>query len=300
MQKNKTLILSEMVFEESEYSVILTSFSERPDLIEKAITARSLAYHQAYSSGRGVFSEDRDGFDEHYQHIVVLKGDSSEVIAGFRFVLTDAVLKQQGLSGFATYDTYHYTDAFFRYLGPSLEMGRLFVIEEYQKKGIALELLWTGFAKYLIDNPHLHYLYGSVSFPGDFDSEAATWISSFCHSYRLDSNISQLVSSRHSWPISCGEEIPISRDFRELNKTFNAHYKKQTIFPVLLRTYEMMGGAFSVFARDPDFFDSHDIFITVPIHKIPLNFIKALLRRDEDKHYYQQKLEEIRSHAPSC
>ena len=55
-------------------------------------------------------------------------------------------------------------------LEQSLELGRSFIVAEYQKKPLPLFLLWKGILYFLIKNPEYRYLIGPVSISNRFSN----------------------------------------------------------------------------------------------------------------------------------
>lgn len=285
----------------SNYFTIITTIKEDPNLVQRAIEKRSLLFQRTFKENQNTICEDKDLFDNYYQHLLVIKKEGEEVVAGYRFAYTEEILNKFGLNGFYTYKIFDYTEEFFKYIGPSLEFGRMFICDAYQKKGIVFKLLWQSIAKYLFNNKRLRYFYGSLSLPSNFDLNALIWIAIFCKTHRFDIDIEQKITARYPCHIQLldknlcfslsDKEIDLnSKDllnltsaflnytsFRELNLAFEMHYQKKYPFPTLLRNYEKLGAHFSVFGKNPCLFNSSDIFVTTPIGDISPDFIKHLI-----------------------
>lgn len=280
-----------------DYFTTITTIKEDSTLIQKAIEKRSLLFQSTFEENPKAMLDDRDSFDNYYQHLLVIKKEGKEVVAGYRFAHTEEILKKFGLNGFYTYKIFDYTEEFFNYIGPSLEFGRMFICNEYQKKCIVFKLLWASIAKYLIDNINLKYFYGSLSLPYNIDLNALLWIAIFCKTHYFDADVAQKIKARcpchiqlydknlFSYSIDLNSKYIINlknpallhTNFRQLNLAFKTHFQKNYSFPTLLRNYEKLGSRFSVFGKNLFMFNSNDIFVTTRIQDIPPDFIKHLL-----------------------
>jgi putative hemolysin len=75
----------------------------------------------------------------------------------------------RGYSGrdrFYTHTLSRFHPSFLRRPGPSLELGRAFVIAAYQRKPHSLFLLWKGIGHFVARHPRYRTLFGPVSIMG--------------------------------------------------------------------------------------------------------------------------------------
>ena len=71
----------------SNYFTMITTIKEGPQWIQKAIEVRSLLFQRTYKENPKALCEDRDLFDDYYQHLLVIKKEGEEVVAGYRFAI---------------------------------------------------------------------------------------------------------------------------------------------------------------------------------------------------------------------
>ncbi|RIJ91909.1 MAG: hemolysin, partial [Candidatus Brocadia sp.] len=105
-------------------------------------------------TGRAI---DLDAFDESYTHLFLWNRARSEVVGAYRM----------GVAGNRPDAPPLYTETLFDWrrrpgasLGPSLELGRSFVREEYQREPAALLMLWKGIGALVARNPAFRHLFG--------------------------------------------------------------------------------------------------------------------------------------------
>jgi hypothetical protein len=106
-------------------------------------------------TGRAV---DLDHFDLYYIHIVVWNKRRREIAGSCRVGQADIILKRYGMSGLYTGAAFHYAPTFPQEVGPALEIGKLFIRQEYGNRCAPVSLLWKGVGHFLAYNPHYKVL----------------------------------------------------------------------------------------------------------------------------------------------
>ncbi len=91
--------------------------------------------------------QDLDSFDDYYKHLVLWSKTRQEPVGTYRLGNAEQIIAARGIRGLDTNTLFHYDSAFFRKIGPALELGRSLIRLEYQKKYAPLMLLWKGLAK---------------------------------------------------------------------------------------------------------------------------------------------------------
>jgi putative hemolysin len=104
-----------------------------------------------------------DGFDQYYQHLFLWNKTDSRLAGAYRLAATSDVLPRFGISGLYTSTLFRFNPHFFERIGPAVELGRSFVVPEYQKDYAALLFLWKGTARAVGRRPEAPILFGAVS-----------------------------------------------------------------------------------------------------------------------------------------
>lgn len=135
---------------------------------------RELAF-RAVEEGSGQ-RRDIDGFDPHYQHLVLWDEREWEIAGAYRFCPAGTELPLY------TATLFEFTAGMSPYLAQGLELGRSFVQPGYWGKR-SLDYLWYGIGAYLRQNPRHRYLFGPVSLSGAYPRSALELLVHFYQSH---------------------------------------------------------------------------------------------------------------------
>lgn len=125
-------------------------------------------------------SRDTDAFDATYLHLFLCRDIDSAVVGAYRLGQTDTLIDQTGVPGLYLSSMFEFGPRFQNRTGPCLELGRSFLIPEYQKSAHGLLLLWQGIGAWLSLSSHV--LCGSVCRPY---SVVQWWRARWCSHTRL-------------------------------------------------------------------------------------------------------------------
>ena len=92
---------------------------------------------------------------------------------------TDKILARYGVKGLYNGEYFSFSPAALRVLDRSLEMGRAFIVPEYQKRPLALGFIWEGIGQFMARNHHYRYLFGTVSISRDYTNLSRALIVSY-------------------------------------------------------------------------------------------------------------------------
>jgi len=137
--------------------------SRFPAIIEAIGMMRKAAFAEKGAGGSSDL--DLDPFDEYYHQMFVIKIDTFEMVAGYRFFV-----HEQGSTVNLDMDRLFNLD---NLLGenqnlPAVELGRSFVVPKYQKHGVVFFSLFSGLGIIVDLFPETKYLFGKITFyPGN-------------------------------------------------------------------------------------------------------------------------------------
>ncbi|MCJ7820997.1 MAG: lysophospholipid acyltransferase family protein, partial [Bacteroidales bacterium] len=124
------------------YSVIFAPTQTIPRIFEEIGRLRELTFRAA---GEGTNrATDIDEFDFYYHHLVIWDTEKVSVVGAYRIGKGKEIFNQYGLKGFYINTLFKIDSDFIPYLGEALELGRSFIVAEYQRKALPLFLLWKG------------------------------------------------------------------------------------------------------------------------------------------------------------
>ncbi len=100
---------------------------------------------------------------------------------------TDKIIARYGVKGLYNGEYFSFTPAALKVLDRSLEMGRAFIVPEYQKRPLALGFIWEGIGQFMARNHHYRYLFGTVSISRDYTNLSRALIVSYLKAHEMDS-----------------------------------------------------------------------------------------------------------------
>lgn len=268
--------------QQGEFEVWLVTTAQIPHTILEIGRLREMTFRTV---GEGTGKEiDLDEYDLYYRQLIIWDARAKCVAGGYRIGLGDEIFPKMGVEGFYIHSLFKIEEGFLPIFEQSLELGRSYIIESYQKKRLPLFLLWKGILHFLLAHPHYRYLYGPVSISNAYSSLSKSLMIYFLKQYYFDHELAQYLHPRtpFEYPIPEKElEILIDEaggSFEQLNNLVEEIEPQHFKLPVLLRQYIRQNARFISFNLDPKFSNALDGFIILDISHIPPETIEALSR----------------------
>lgn len=151
----------EILFETAGYEVFLLTYREYPTIMYELARLREITF-RAIGEGTGDCC-DTDEYDVYYKHLVLWNMADRKIAGAYRIGIGSEIMRYFGFSGFYVDTLFHYQKGMERILKQSIELGRSFVIPEYQKEIFPLMLLIKGIIFSTLRYPEVRYLIGPVS-----------------------------------------------------------------------------------------------------------------------------------------
>ena len=98
-------------------------------------------------------SRDIDAFDDYYRQLIIWDKNERRIAGGYRLGCGDEIFEHLGVDGFYISTLFKIRKKFFPILSLSLELGRSYIVADYQRKPLPLFLLWKGILAFLMQNP---------------------------------------------------------------------------------------------------------------------------------------------------
>ena len=173
------------LLKQGQFSVYCSPYHRLGPIMDQIGVAREKTFR---ASGEGTGnSSDIDDFDYYYSHLFIWDHKAKTVVGGYRIGMVDEIVASKGLQGLYSRTLYKYDLDFIGRLGKALEMGRSFIVPEYQRRPVALDLLWRGIGAFINKNPEYHTLFGPVSVSGDYSYVSRALIAdSLLHHFGAD------------------------------------------------------------------------------------------------------------------
>ena len=270
------------LFEIGDYRGYLIPTSEAPTVMRELYRLREETF-RAIGEGTGL-AQDTDEYDAYYKQMILWNVPNREIVGAYRLGFGPEIMRiHGGVNGFYSNSLVRYGDKAEALLGRSMELGRSFIVQKYQREVQSLRLLLTGLAVSVLKDPALEYYSGPVSISNDIP-----------HFYK--SLIVDYV--RKNYPMPDAERIalpshPFEPDFLAVNpddlrvaagnidaldRTLLALSDGKYRLPVLVRKYFSCGAKLVCFNVDPLFCDSLDGLIFLKYSDFPKNTTRAVLR----------------------
>lgn len=224
---------------------------------------------------------DSDQYDPHYMHLFIWDNKAEKIAGGYRLGKTDKIVERLSLNGLYSQSLFDYDEAFLKNMGKTIEVGRSFIVKDYQKNPVALDLLWKGIGHYVAANPEYHTLFGCVSISKQYSKLARAMLTeTFLSHYGVAASIASKVKPRA--PLKNIEKPWTTQQLTQLcelpiiNKLVGRIDPGKSV-PVLIRHYLALNGRFVSFSINNGFNQSLDGLILVDLRNAPGRYLKRYM-----------------------
>ncbi|MGD9976717.1 MAG: GNAT family N-acyltransferase [Bacteroidales bacterium] len=275
-----------LLFRSKNYSVVCAPSSEMPNLMTEIGRLREITFRDV---GEGTNRKiDIDEFDLYYWQLFIWDEDEKRIVGAYRVGKGKEIVERYKIDGFYIHTLFKISKKFLPILEQSIELGRSFIVPDYQRKPLPLFLLWKGILYFLIKNPEYRYLIGPVSISNRFSDYSKGVIISFMRSNYFDHNLARYIKSRNKFRIPVKEEelniiFDNSDDLDKLDKFIKEVEPYDYRMPVLLKKYIKLNGKIICFNVDPKFNNSLDGLLILDLLKVPIETITSLSKEINDK-----------------
>lgn len=252
------------VIESGEFAVYIAQAGAIPEGLREIGRLREIAFRAA-GEGSGL-ALDLDAFDAHYWHLFLWHRGNREIAGAYR--LGDCATLPARPGAYAA-TLFRFPASWRGVREQSVELGRSFVRGRYKRSFQPLLLLWKGIGVFVMQRPHLRYLYGPVSVSADYSRESRTAI------------------ARHfsKWPKGFGPRNPLThalswwpaaerrRSLEELEAQVAKSEPDGKGLPVLMRHYLNLGGEILCMNLDSRFGNALDGLVLLDLRKTPAKML---------------------------
>ncbi len=263
------------------YILIVCNLNDMPALRQELGRQREITFRQAGESTGSTL--DIDIYDDYYDQLIIWDEVAGRLVGGYRFGCGDRIYNAYGRKGFYINSFFHINEAFDRYLPQCLELGRSFIIADYQKKNLPLYLLWKGILAYQVKNPQHKYLIGPVSISHYYSDYSRKLLMEYAKRYLFHPEFSKWFRPRTPFdPVIFLKKLSDHQEEEMIQPNFENiidHIRPEHIrFPVLMKQYIRQNARFLGFNLDPSFNDALDGLMILDIADVPNNTIEMLQR----------------------
>ncbi len=276
-----------LLFESREFQVFCTPSFCIPYIMNEIGRLREKTFRLV---GEGTNrAMDVDEFDLYYHQLFVWDNNAKKIVGAYRVGKGKEILNQYGIRGFYIQSLFRISSRFRPVLEQSLELGRSFIVEEYQKKPLPLFLLWKGILYFLIKNPEYRYLLGPVSISNRFSKFSRGMIIKYIMLNHYDHDFARMIRPRKKFVVDGFPDVDmeiIMESTSDLNK-FDKFIKDVETsgynMPVLLKKYLKQNGRIIGFNIDPKFNNALDGLLILDLYDVPIDTISSLSKEIRDE-----------------
>lgn len=275
-----------LLFKSSGFHVYCAPSSRIPGILAELGRLREITFREI---GEGTNKKiDVDEFDIYYHQLFVWDAEAKKVVGAYRVGKGAEILREYGSSGFYVRSLFKIDKKFNGILNESLELGRSFIIKEYQRKPMPLFLLWKGILYFLIKNPEYRYLIGPVSISNRFSNFSKNVMVGFIKKNYYKAEYAKYIKPRKKFKLAPPTNLDmdilyeITRNISKLDQLISdieTNYR----MPVLLKKYLQLNGKIISFNIDPKFNECLDGLFILDIFDVPIETISSLSKEIRDE-----------------
>lgn len=242
-------------------------------------------------------SIDLDEFDEYYHHLFLWDNETQRIAGAYRMGMGNEIFANHGINGFYLQDLFRFEPELYKMMSQSIEMGRAFIIKEYQQKPMPLFLLWKGIVHCTLRFPEHRYLIGGVTISDKFSNFSKSLMIEFMKSHYYDPYVAQYVRPKKEFKVKledADKDLVFEESEADLNKFDKLIDELETEnlrLPVLIKKYIKQNAKVVAFNVDPLFNDAVDGLMYIRIADLPESTVKPVMEE------FQKELEMRNGHS---
>jgi putative hemolysin len=290
LQRNVDKMIKEVEFlrkkgdrlmESKNYEVFLATAEIIPNILHEIGRLREITFREV---GEGTNkSIDLDDFDQHYHHLFLWDSFNNKMVGAYRMGLGNAIYKKYGIKGFYVQTLFKFEPEMFTMMSETIDIGRAFIIKEYQQKPMPLFFLWKGIVHVTLRYPEHKYLTGGVSISNQFSNFSKSLMIEFMKSHYYDPYIAQYIHPKKEYKVKLKDtdrEFVFDATQADLNKfdrVIDELEPGNLRMPVLIKKYIKQNAKLVAFNVDPKFNNAIDGLIFLKISDIPESTVRPVM-----------------------
>ena len=228
-------------------------------------------------------SIDLDKFDGYYHHLFLWDTEANRLVGAYRMGLGKEIYKKYGIEGFYVQTLFKFEPELYSMMENSIEMGRAFIIKEYQQKPMPLFLLWKGIVHITLRYPEYKYLIGGVSISNQFSNFSKSLMIEFMKSHYYDPYIAQYIHPKKEYKVKLKDADKdfvfdaTQADLNKFDKIIDELEPGALRIPVLIKKYVKQNARLVAFNVDPKFNNAVDGLMYIRVADIPESTVKPVM-----------------------
>ena len=264
---------------QGNFEVYLSKAKKIPLLIQEIGRQRELTF-RAVGEGTNQ-ATDLDEYDLHYLHLFVWDKEANRLVGAYRIGDGSYIMKTYGKKGFYLKSLFKMNDEMDGILARSFELGRSFVVPDYQRQRLPLFLLWRGIAYFIKQHPQLKYIIGPVSISNTYSELSKKLMIEYIKTNHWNKVLAKMVRPKKQFQSVIAEEYTevlvdsTSHQIKKLDELIEDIEPLGLKTPVLLRKYFSQNAQIIAFNVDPKFNHALDGFMFLKIKDLPADSLET-------------------------
>ena len=269
------------LLESKNYEVYLAPAANIPNILREIGRLREITFREiGEGTNRAI---DLDKFDRYYHHLFLWDREAECLAGAYRMGLGRDVYEAYGINGFYLQDLFRFEPELHKMMSHSIELGRAFIIKEYQQKPMPLFLLWKGIVHTTLRFPNHKYLIGGVSISNRFSNFSKSLMIEFMKSHYYDPYLAQYVHPKKEFKVKLKDTDKdfvfdaTEADLNKFDKIIDEIEPGALRLPVLLKKYIKQNARLIAFNVDPLFNDAIDGLMYIRISDLPDSTVRPVM-----------------------
>jgi putative hemolysin len=269
-----------LLFTQAEFEVLTARASQIPNTLLEIGRLREITFREVDEGSNK--PRDIDEYDLYYEQLIIWDKEAGQLVGGYRIGRGDFIYRSYGVKGFYIASLFKFEKPFHPILKESAELGRAYIVPEYQRKRLPLFLLWRGILAFLLQNPQYKYLLGPLSISKMYSDISKQLIIEFVKKHYYNHELAPLVKPRKAYKVKIKDidtDILIENfegEIQKLDNFIEDIEPFQLRIPVLMKKYIKQNARIICFNVDPKFSDTLDGLMLLDIAELPPETIEAL------------------------
>ena len=269
------------LLQSKNYEVYLAAAATIPNILIEIGRLREITFREI---GEGTNKAiDLDDFDTYYHHMFLWDTEAECLAGAYRMGLGTEIYEAFGIDGFYLQDLFRFEPELHNMMSQSIELGRAFIIKQYQQKPMPLFLLWKGIVHTTLRFPNHKYLIGGVSISNRFSNFSKSLMIEFMKSHYYDPYLAQYVHPKKEFKVKLKDADKdfvfdaTEADLNKFDKIIDEIEPGALRLPVLLKKYIKQNARLIAFNVDPLFNNAVDGLMYIRISDLPDSTVRPVM-----------------------
>ena len=270
-----------MLFESGDWRGYLLRAEQIPYTLQELARLREETF-RLVGEGTGNAS-DSDAYDQWYRHLILWNIPDGRIGGAYRIGLGSEIVPERGIEGLYTTSLLRFGKDCAPLLARCIELGRSFIVSDYQRDVLALKSLFTGLALTVTAHPECDYFLGPVSISNAYPTFYKSLMVYFLQNHYPFTEEAGVAVPTHPFQpdwlkVNPADLLAGCRDVEDLDRLMVRLSDGRYRIPVLVRQYFKMGARLVCFNIDKLFNDSLDGLILLKFADYPENTLRSVVR----------------------